>query len=150
MVDRVDPAGRPFKNTVVALKIGTDAQVRYETQVNSCEFVPSQAVLRWSGGAEDAELQDVGATEYVCNGTAVQAWEQPESFVNVCEEHAGEQAELTYYPLDDVAVGFRVTITLPAPRIGGPAKAYNDWSFSVPCGKPEKVTAAAPAVTTTP
>lgn len=147
MVTQVSPAGRPFKNTVVAVKIGTDAQVRYETQVNSCEFVPSQATLRWSGGTEDAELTDVGAVEYVCNATAVQAWEDPASFINVCEEHAGELAELTYYPLDDVNVGFRTTITLPSPRIGGGAKAYNEWSFSVPCPRPEKLTAAAPAVT---
>lgn len=147
MVVRVAPAGRPFKNTVVGVSIGAGAVVRYETQVNSSEFVPSQATIRWSGGAEDSELQDVAGVEYVWNGTSVQAWEEDDSFVNLCLDHGGEEVTVLYYPLDDISVGFEVTTTLPHPRIGGAAKAYNEFTWSQPCSRPERVTTAAPAVT---
>lgn len=146
----VPKAGRPQKSIIVEI-IQTLAQAddngdvaavdsRFETQVSSCDITPSSSAITWQGGTPAAKLSDSSPTTWVANITAIQAWDDPNSFVNYCFKNQGEQAKLIYFPHDDSPVGFSVNITLPAPKIGGGVGVYNESTFAIPCDAPVKVT----------
>jgi hypothetical protein len=138
----VAKAGRPQKSIIVEIATtgGTAIDKRFEAQVSSCDITPSSSQITWQGGVPAAKLSDSSPTTWVANITAIQAWDDANSFVNLCFANQGLAAVLTYFPHDDTAVGFKVNITLPAPKIGGGVGAYNESSFAIPCDAPVKVT----------
>lgn len=124
----------PQKNLV--LTIGTDS---YEQHVSSVAFVPSQSSIEWKGGTPDAVFTDVSSPSWVCNVTAVQDWNTPDSLFNYLLDNEGAQATVTYKP--DAAGTFGITseITLVAPQIGGAVNAYNEATLSFGSTKPARI-----------
>ena len=121
-------AGRKQNN--IRLTVGEHS---YEKQVSHVEFAPA-AGQEWQGGTPDAKLVD---SDYVCNITAIQAWDQPASFVRWCFEHQGEQADVEYQPhADDPLFILYSTITIPAINIGGKVNQKNESVLACPATAP--------------
>lgn len=121
-------AGKKQNN--IRLRIGTD---NYEKQVSSVEFAPQKG-QEWQGGTPDAKLVDI---DWLCNITAVQAWDDATSYVRWSLEHAGEQAEVEYQPhAEDATFKLYATITVMPPTIGGKVNQRNESTVACPSTEP--------------
>ena len=124
-------AGRKQNN--IKLTIGVDS---VEKQVSHAEFVASTGQA-WQGGTPDAVLEDV---DYVCNITAIQAWDEPTSFVRWCFEHNGEQVDVEYMPhADDATFKLYATLTVPHLNIGGKTNQRNESAMVFKSTEPSTV-----------
>lgn len=132
----IDPSPQAIKNMLV--QVGTDS---YEKAVSSCKFTPSApSAVEFRGGTPDAVYKDQGAATYDAVITAVQDYEDEDSFVNFCFDHAGEQATITFKPEASGTFGVTADITIAAPEIGGDVGAYPVTTLTMPCNnKPTRI-----------
>jgi hypothetical protein len=128
-------SGRPQKD--IRFRTGTD---NYEKQVSDVHFTPKSGTP-WQGGTPDAVLVD---EQWTADVTAIQAWDDPDSFVRFAFEHAGETVAYEYKPHADDAFTLYGTLTLASPTIGGKTNQRNESTLSMPCSAPS---ATAPVVT---
>jgi len=123
------------------LKVGDD---NYETHVSSVDWTPSSSQQTWQGGTPEASFTDSSASTWVCNITAVQDFETPDSFVNFCLEHEGEQVGIEFQRDAADTHKFTSTITIVAPKIGGTVGQYHESPMAFGSTKPVRVPVEAP------
>lgn len=132
------------KNLVV--KIGED---NYEKHASNVNWTNGDSTIEWQGGTEDAIVNDVVETGDVCNITAAQDTDNPDSLFNFMIDHAGETATIEWRPNTLSPFKLTATITIRRPStIGGERGTYHEVTTANPSTKPARVfdTLAAPTI----
>lgn len=129
----VPNSARPQKDIVLILE-----GVAYQKQVSNVNFAPQGGgTVSWAGGTPDTNLIDsTPSTGWLASVTCIQAWDDADSLCMFLLEHEGEEADVAYRPHRDSTVTFYSTITLVAPTIGGPVRAFNEATVACPASKP--------------
>jgi len=128
-------SARPQKDVVVVIN-----GVAYQRHVSNINFAYSGGgQVTWRGGTPDSQLSDstqpTGAT---ANITCIQAWDDPDSLVNLMHDHAGEKVDIQYRPHRESDLTFYASIDLMPPTIGGPTNAFNEATIACPSSMPTK------------
>lgn len=111
--------------------------INYGRHTPDANWAPTVQQISYQGGTEDAIVQDLDVTGWVCNLRVPQDFQNPDSLFNFLIDHAGETAEVIYQP--DPLAPFTVTadITFPPPgAIGGARGQFVETTVACPSTKP--------------
>lgn len=129
-------AASPFVLKDAVLKVGAD---NYEASVSQVEFTPSTSTTTWAGLTPSAVFSAVGSSTWVVTFSGAQDWDDINSLSNYLLDNEGDTVVIDFHPVNGGA-GFRATVTLVAPAIGGTVNGVPVFTVSLPVqGKPERI-----------
>jgi hypothetical protein len=129
-------AASPFVLKDAVLKVGSD---NFEASVSQVEITPTNSTTTWAGLTPTAVFSAVGASTWAVTFSGAQDWEDEDSLANLLLDGEGDTETLDFYPVNGGA-GFRVTVTLVAPQIGGTVNGVPVFTVTLPVqGKPARI-----------
>lgn len=124
----------------IYLRVGTDEFSGLVSDVN----LPGLEPQVWDGSTDDNVVADVPVGQRKLSITARQDWNDPDGLCETMRAGEGSSAVIIYSHNPDPGTGPWWKVTVPclvAPAQGGKLNQYGEFTVSLPCSKPERLTA---------